>query len=74
MVEVWVCLCEAVTSGSIVDAVDAGARTVSEVGQANGAGTVCGKCARNIYLLIEQHRIGGAPNKETYRWRRTRRS
>ena len=34
----WVCLCEAVTSGSIVEAVDAGARTVREVGAANGAG------------------------------------
>jgi len=53
---VWVCLCEAVTSGSILDAVESGARTVRDVGKANGAGTVCGKCSRNILLLIEQHR------------------
>jgi bacterioferritin-associated ferredoxin len=53
---VWICLCEAVTSGSILDAVESGARTVREVGQANGAGTVCGKCTRNILLLIQQQR------------------
>jgi bacterioferritin-associated ferredoxin len=73
VVDVWVCLCEAVTSGSIVDAVDAGARTVSEVGAANGAGTVCGKCARNIRVLIDQHQAEGGPKKEVHRWRRTRR-
>jgi bacterioferritin-associated ferredoxin len=71
---VWVCLCEAVTSGSIVEAVDAGARTVREVGQANGAGTVCGKCAPNIRVLIEQHLTQATPEKKGRRWRQTRRS
>jgi bacterioferritin-associated ferredoxin len=53
---VWVCLCEAVTSGTIIEAVQAGADTVKGVGQVSGAGTVCGKCAPTIRLLIEQHR------------------
>jgi bacterioferritin-associated ferredoxin len=53
---VWVCLCKAVSSGSIVDAIDAGARTVKGIGRINGAGTDCGKCTTTIYVLIEQHR------------------
>jgi bacterioferritin-associated ferredoxin len=68
---VWVCLCEAVSSGSIVDAIEAGARTVQEVGHANGAGTVCGKCARNIRVLIEEHRAGLTPDKKGWRWKPT---
>jgi bacterioferritin-associated ferredoxin len=68
---VWVCLCEAVTSGSIVDAIDSGARTVSEVGALNGAGTACGKCVRNIHLIIEQHGTDPVPETKGRRWRRT---
>jgi bacterioferritin-associated ferredoxin len=71
---VWVCLCEAVTSGSILEAVDAGARTVREIGEVNGAGTSCGKCVRNIHLLIQQGMDGPTPEKGGRRWSRTRRS
>jgi bacterioferritin-associated ferredoxin len=51
---VWICLCEAVNSGTIREAIAAGARSVGDVGHACGAGTVCGKCKRNIVCLIEQ--------------------
>ena len=70
----WVCLCEAVTSGSILDAVDKGAHSVKEVGRINGAGTACGKCALNIRVLIEQRRAGVAPSERGRSWRRALRS
>jgi bacterioferritin-associated ferredoxin len=71
---VWVCLCEAVTSGSIVEAIGRGARTVKEIGEANGAGTSCGRCARNIHLLIEQELGNSVPENRGERWSRKPRS
>ena len=70
----WVCLCEAVTSGSILEAIEAGARTVREIGEANGAGTACGRCARNIHLLIEQQLSEPVPENRGRRWSRKQRS
>jgi bacterioferritin-associated ferredoxin len=67
---VWVCLCQGVTSRSIMEAVDAGATTVKEISEINGAGTVCGKCTRNIRVLIEQHRGETPPEQRGWRWRR----
>jgi len=67
---VWVCLCEAVTSGSIVEAIEAGASTVREIGEVNGAGTNCGRCARNIHLLIEQRLAEAVPENRGRRWSR----
>ena len=55
MLAVWICLCEAVNSGKIIEVIDAGARTIAEVGRECGAGTDCGKCKRNIRSLIEEH-------------------
>ena len=40
-----VCNCMGVTNGMIKEAVDAGAKTVAEVQDATGAGTVCGERA-----------------------------
>jgi len=70
---VWVCLCEAVTSGSILDAIEAGARTVKEIGEANGAGTGCGRCARNIHLLIEQQLDNSTTENRGRPWSRRQR-
>ena len=70
----WVCLCEAVTSGSIVAAIEGGAHTVKEIGEANGAGTSCGRCARNIHLLIEQELGNSVPENRGRRWSRKQRS
>jgi len=71
---VWICLCEAVTSGTICDAIESGATTVTAVGEATAAGTVCGRCARNIKLLIDQRCADeGKPRREKgSRWRRAR--
>jgi bacterioferritin-associated ferredoxin len=53
---VWICLCEAVTSGTIRGVIQAGASTLAEVEAACAAGSVCGKCKKNILLLLAEHR------------------
>lgn len=49
-----VCSCMSVTNGMIKDAVDSGARTLEEVQEITGAGTVCGACLDDISRLVEQ--------------------
>jgi bacterioferritin-associated ferredoxin len=62
---VWVCLCEAVSSSTIREVIESGADSVGEVGQACGAGTVCGKCKRTIAVLVNEHK----PEKKRFaRW------
>ena len=51
----WVCLCRAVTSGTIAEVVEQGARTVREVSEACGAATDCTKCTRTVRTIIAQH-------------------
>lgn len=49
-----VCNCMGVTNGMIKEAVDAGAKTVDEVQDATGAGTVCGACLEDIQHLVDE--------------------
>ncbi len=49
-----VCNCMNITNGMIKDAVDNGARTLEEVQEATGAGTVCGVCNDDIQHLIDE--------------------
>ncbi|MCI5741739.1 MAG: (2Fe-2S)-binding protein [Lachnospiraceae bacterium] len=49
-----VCNCMGVTNGMIKEAVDAGAKTVAEVQDATGAGTVCGACLEDIQHLVDE--------------------
>ena len=63
--DVWVCLCRAVTSGTIAEVVEGGARTVRQVSEACGAGTDCTKCTRTIRVLIATHAPG--PDQEVER-------
>lgn len=49
-----VCVCMNITNGMIRDAVTAGARTLEEVQEATGAGTVCGACLEDIERLVEE--------------------
>ncbi len=49
-----VCNCMGVTNGMIKEAVDAGAKTVAEVQDATGAGTVCGACLEDIEHLVDE--------------------
>ncbi|NBJ95080.1 (2Fe-2S)-binding protein [Parablautia muri] len=52
--EKTVCYCMNVTNGMIKTAIDAGAKTLEEVQEATGAGTVCGSCIDNIKHLIDE--------------------
>ena len=49
-----VCNCMGVTAGEIQDAIEAGARTVEEIQENTGAGTVCGGCIDEIRQILEQ--------------------
>ncbi len=49
-----VCNCLGVTNGMIKDAVDGGAKTLEEVQDITGAGTVCGACLEDVRHLVEQ--------------------
>lgn len=49
-----VCNCCQVTNGMIKDAVDGGAKTLEEVQDITGAGTVCGACLEDVRHLVEQ--------------------
>ena len=50
----WVCLCRAVSSGTIVEVVERGARTVRQVRDECGATTDCTKCTVTVRALIAQ--------------------
>lgn len=50
-----VCHCQVVNDLDITRAADAGARTVSQVCQATGAGRDCGSCVFTLKRLLCQH-------------------
>jgi bacterioferritin-associated ferredoxin len=50
---VYVCLCRAASDRDVEAAIDDGARTVDEVGEACGAGTGCGACRPMIHEMLE---------------------
>lgn len=51
-----VCSCKAVNDRRITRAVEQGAATVEEVGEACGAGTKCGSCRPVVHEIIETAR------------------
>jgi bacterioferritin-associated ferredoxin len=48
----YACICLAVTSAEVVDAVREGATTEAAVGESCGAGTGCGSCLDRICAII----------------------
>ncbi len=48
-----ICNCTEVTQSKIEEAVKAGAKTAEEVGEATGAGTICGVCVDQIEEIID---------------------
>lgn len=51
----WVCLCRAVNSRTVCEAIhEGGARSVKEIGAICGAGTDCNKCTLTIHRLLQQ--------------------
>lgn len=49
-----VCTCLNITNGMIQEAVESGAKTLEEVQEATGAGTVCGVCLDDIQHLVDE--------------------
>jgi len=49
---VYICLCRAVNDRTICHAIAEGAHTVEAIGEACGAGTVCGGCHHELELLL----------------------
>ncbi len=47
----YVCLCNGVTEGEVLEAIEAGAATVEEVAHCTGAGTRCGSCVHRLAEL-----------------------
>jgi bacterioferritin-associated ferredoxin len=52
----WICLCEAVTSGTIHQVIEDGATSLDDIARVCAAGTACGRCKRNIAVLLNDHR------------------
>jgi bacterioferritin-associated ferredoxin len=48
----YVCLCNGVTERDILEAIEAGASSVEEVGHCTGAGTRCGTCVRTLAAMV----------------------
>ncbi len=48
-----VCNCMGVTAGEIMDAIESGAKTVEDIQESTGAGTVCGGCISDIEQLLK---------------------
>ena len=47
------CNCMWLTAGEIMEAIENGAKTVEDIQEATGAGTVCGGCIGDIEKLLE---------------------
>lgn len=50
-----VCHCHVVNDAAVAAAVDAGARTLSEVCRSTGAGRDCGACIFSVRRLVCEH-------------------
>lgn len=55
----YVCVCAVVSDAQVRASLDAGARTLEEVGAASGAGTDCGSCHEQLRKMIETAWPGG---------------
>lgn len=50
----YVCLCKGVNDRAVRRVVQAGARSVAEVGRRCGAGTCCGQCKPDIARILDE--------------------
>jgi bacterioferritin-associated ferredoxin len=60
VIRVYACICSAVTEDQVRTAIDAGARTVEDIGDMTCAGTGCGNCHEELQDLLAQ-KCGSCP-------------
>jgi bacterioferritin-associated ferredoxin len=58
----WVCLCKAVTSQTVQEVIDAGARSTKDVAKACGAGSECGRCRQTVRLMLARSADSPGPS------------
>jgi bacterioferritin-associated ferredoxin len=51
----YVCVCKAITSGEVLDAVRDGARCLDDLSERLGVSTGCGGCAPLVQCLLDTH-------------------
>jgi bacterioferritin-associated ferredoxin len=51
---VYVCLCRGVTHKTIIEVIEAGARSVEDVASGCRAGTSCGGCVPAVVRLLDE--------------------
>ncbi|MFN8549361.1 MAG: (2Fe-2S)-binding protein [Candidatus Eisenbacteria bacterium] len=56
-----ICLCKAVSDSRVRSLIREGARTLSDVARATGAGTDCGACRETIAALLREELGGSSP-------------
>ncbi len=56
MADTIICNCAQITKEQIEAEIKAGAKTVEEIGEKTGAGTICGVCVEDIEAIIEENK------------------
>jgi bacterioferritin-associated ferredoxin len=51
---VYVCLCIPVSDRTVRSAIEEGARTLEQIGERCGAGTVCGGCLEELRAQLDE--------------------
>ncbi|MFT2112541.1 bacterioferritin-associated ferredoxin [Marinomonas sp. 2405UD68-3] len=51
----YICICNAVTDRQIKNALDEGAKTMSDLNKSLSVGSCCGKCVRSTRDIMKQH-------------------
>jgi bacterioferritin-associated ferredoxin len=59
----YVCLCLAVTSTTVQQAIDNGARSTEQVASTCGAGSICGRCRHTIRTMLDAAAPDTAPRR-----------
>jgi bacterioferritin-associated ferredoxin len=54
---VYVCLCIPVSDRKVRSTIDEGARTLEELGERCGAGTICGGCLDELRAQLEEAKV-----------------
>jgi bacterioferritin-associated ferredoxin len=59
----YVCLCLAVTSSTVQQVIDNGARSTEQVASTCGAGSICGRCRHTIRTMLDAAAPDPAPRR-----------